>query len=325
MADNRKTEMRKLPKEPKVKPIILETKHNIIGLALLIGAGIGIAIQWKEFQEFFFPDYIFLNWKFFGLLTVTVSFITWFIMNNLWKSEFDAHEMTKADRDNYMEELKVSENERLTDVITGIPNARSLQKDIQDYFSTRSQKKMQFILIDLKDFRAINKRFGYTRTNKLLRLISQSIYRKMRRNEDMYKYFDGTMPKPRDESFYRVYPGGDEFAFVIQGDQSDAIGFCNRLVDQFNVLSKQSKDVLGEEVKLSFYSAIIEMDSRDSFDDILKKSEDCYQIAKEGQSDFTMCWHPINLEQMLSEIQFKKSNYERARELFEVLTLNEVD
>ncbi|RZJ90043.1 MAG: GGDEF domain-containing protein [Chryseobacterium sp.] len=318
--------MRKLPKETKIKPVVLQTRHNIIALVVILTAGVGVFIQWEEFQKFFFPDFNFLTWRFLGLLVITASFITWFIMNNLWKREYDAHELTKADRDNLMEELKISENERLTDVITGIPNARSLEKDIQDYFSTRTGKKMQFILIDLKNFRSINTRFGYTRTNKLLRLISQSIYRKMRRNEDMYKYFDGhKRVQTNEDRVYRVYPGGDEFAFVIQGDQSDAIGFCNRLVDQFNTLTIRTKEIVGEEVELSFYCSIIEMDARDSFEDILKKAEDCYQLAKEGVDNFVICWHPINVEQSLSELPFKKSNYERARTLFQVTTLSDED
>ena len=110
---------------------------------------------------------------------------------------------------------------------------------------------------------------------------------------------------------------------MIQGDQADAIGFCNRLVEQFDLLSKKSKEDLNIDVKLSFYCAIVAMDSRDEFEDILARSDVCYQIAKEGSSEFTMCWHPINLEARLSENTFKKASYKRARELFEVLTLNE--
>ena len=124
---------------------------------------------------------------------------------------------------------------------------------------------MQFILIDLKDFRKINRKFGFTKTNNLLRLICQTIYKKMRRNEDMYKYFNGEDKKKADESFYRIYPGGDEFAFIIEGDQAEALGFANRLIDQFAALSKKTIEVLGEEIKLSFHCALIEMDSRDSF------------------------------------------------------------
>ena len=319
--------MRVKPDHTSVKPIFTDAKFNIIGFIILISAVIGMIIKWKEFYDFFVPQGSPLNWKFFFLAIFIAIFSVWFIMNHFWKKEFDAHEITKKDRDNFMEELKISENERLTDIITGIPNSRSLEKDIEDYFSkNRFNKKMQFIFIDLKEFRKVNKKYGFTKTNDLLRTIAQSIYRRMRRNEDMYKYAISETKKPSDhESFYRIYPGGDEFAFIIEGDQSDALGFSNRLVEQFETLSGKTKDILGEQLKLSFHCAVVEMDPRDSFEDIFKKAEDCYRIAKEGTADFSICWHPINIESLLEKDEKKKAVYDRTRRVFEVLTITDKD
>ncbi|MND41783.1 hypothetical protein D3C80_325390 [compost metagenome] len=126
-----------------------------------------------------------------------------------------------------------------------------------------------------------------------------------------------------NNGFYRIYPGGDEFAFVIEGDQADSVGFANRLVDQFFSLSEKGSELLGHHNKLSFYCAIIEMDPRDSYNDVLKKVEDCYQIAKEEKSGFNICWHPIHKESTLSKDPLKKGIYKRSRELFEVLTLSD--
>lgn len=315
------------PDHSRIKPIVTDAKFNIIGFIILVSAAIGLLVKWKEFYDFFIPQGVFLNWRFFFLAFFSSMFIVWFIMNHYWKKEYDAHEITKKDRDNFMEELKISENERLTDIITGIPNSRSLEKDIEEYFSkNRSNKKMQFIFIDLKEFRKVNKKYGFTNTNDLLRTIAQSIYRRMRRNEDMYKYSAGENKKQNEkEGFYRIYPGGDEFAFIIEGDQSDALGFSNRLVEQFGSLSEKTKAILGEPVKLSFHCAVVEMDSRDSFEDIFKKAEDCYRIAKEGTGAFTICWHPIHLESLLSKDERKRAVYDRTRILFEVLTITDKD
>lgn len=93
-----------------------------------------------NFKNFLFRI-CFFKLTFLWFVILNAACITWFIMNNFWKREFDAHEVTKADRDILMEELKVSENERLTDVITGIPNARSLQNDIDENFSIRAKKR----------------------------------------------------------------------------------------------------------------------------------------------------------------------------------------
>lgn len=312
---------------PNSKPIDTEAQFGVIGFLILATAVIGAIIQWKGFYDFFVPDGILLNWRFVFLIIFISSFIVFFIMNHFWKKEYDEHEITKKDRDNLKDTLKISENERLTDVITGIPNSAALKKDIEEYFSlNRPNKKMQFIFIDLKGFRKVNEKFGFNKTNDLIRTIAQTIYKRMRRNEDMYKYsIDDSKSKHEKESFYRVYPGGDEFVFVIEGDQSDALGFSNRLVGQFEQISEKTQDILGQHIKLSFHGAIVEMFQSDSFKDIFKKAEDCYRIAKEGTSDFTLCWHPNNIERTLSKDPKKQAEYERARKLFEVMTIVDKD
>lgn len=310
------------------KPIGVELKFGlIIGLIIILTAIIGTFSKWKEFYDLFAPNGVLLNWRFVFLIVVISVLIVWFTMNYFWQKEYNEHEITKKDRDNFKDALKISENERLTDVITGIPNSRSLQKDIDEYFSVvKPNKKMQFIFIDLKDFRKVNTKFGFNKTNDLLRAIAQTIYKRMRRNEDMYKYsIENTSKKDEKEGFYRVYPGGDEFVFIIEGDQADAIGFTNRLVVQFEELSKKTIQILGENLDLSFHCAIVELDARDSFNDIFRKAEDCYRIAKEGDSRFTLCWHPNTIETVLARDSKKKSDYDRARQLFQVMTIVDKD
>lgn len=310
------------------KPIAIELKLGlIIGLIILATAFIGMIVKWKEFYDFFAPNGVLLSWRFVFFIFTLGILTVWFIMNNFWQKEFNQHEITKKDRDNLKDALKLSENERLTDVITGIPNSRSLERDIDQYFSiARPNKKMQFIFIDLKDFRKVNGKYGFNKTNDLLRNIAQTIYKRMRRNEDMYKYPIGDPQKKNDaESFYRVYPGGDEFVFIIEGDQADAIGFSNRLVGQFEELSKKTQQILGASLNLSFHCSVVEMDPRDSFNDIFTKAEGCYRIAKAGTADFTICWHPNTIEARLSKDIKKKADYERARKLFEVMTIVDKD
>ncbi|MDI3320965.1 GGDEF domain-containing protein [Pinibacter soli] len=307
------------------KPIGIELKFGlIIGLVIIATAVVGTFAKWKEFYDLFVPNGTLLNWRFVFLILSIAVLVVWFVMNYFWQQEYNRHEITKKDRDNLNDALKISENERLTDVITGIPNSRSLEKDIDEFFArNRPSKKMQFIFIDLKNFRKVNSKFGFNKTNDLLRAIAQTIYKRMRRNEDMYKY--SVNDNHDKESFYRVYPGGDEFAFIIEGDQADAIGFSNRLIGQFQEISKKTINILGENINLSFHCAVVEIDPRDSFNDIFRKAEDCYKISKEGKSEFTICWHPNTQELILSKDPKKKADYERARSLFEVMTIVDKD
>src|ERR1044072_3407734 len=110
------------------KPIGIELKFGLLtGLIILATAIVGTISKWKEFYELFTPNGVLLNWRFVFIVVVLAMIIVWFIMNHFWQKEFNEHEITKKDRDNLKDALKVSENERLTDVITGIPNSRSLE------------------------------------------------------------------------------------------------------------------------------------------------------------------------------------------------------
>jgi GGDEF domain-containing protein len=311
----------------RLKPIAIDLKFGlIVSVIILLLAGIETYSKIEEFKKKIFPDGIKLSWDLVFLITSIVIVATWFIMNNFWQKEYNAHKITKDDRDNLIDDLKRADNARLTDVVTGIPNSISLATDINKYFSKiGSDKHYQFIFIDLKDFRKINKEFGFLKTNDLLRTIAQSIYKRMRRNEDMYKYYDDEERRTyKQEGFYRIYPGGDEFAFIIEGDQADALGFANRLTVQFGDISKKTIEILGRSVPLSFHCSVTEMAPDDTYEVIFKRAQSSYNIAKEGKSDFTICWHPIDREEEIVRTNDRKKNdYSNARKIFEVLTMQD--
>lgn len=111
----------------RIKPISLDLKYGLIlGLVTISTVIFGTISQWKDFYELFVPNGQLLNWRLCAFLLVFTILTVWYIMNFFWQKEYNQHEITKMDRDNLKDALKISENERLTDVITGIPNSRSL-------------------------------------------------------------------------------------------------------------------------------------------------------------------------------------------------------
>lgn len=306
-----------------MKPIDLDLKKGfIIGFVALLVSLFGLVKEGEEFIEFIAPGNEWLNWRFFIAIIVLSGLIVGVIMNQLWMRDYKKLKETIYDRDNYKARLKIRENERLVDVITGVPNSISLEYDINEYLEEKRQnKQLQFILIDLKDFGKINNKFGFIKTNELLRTVAQTIYQKMRRNEEMYKYLMDDNSRKK-EKFYRLHTGGDEFVFIVEGNQSDAIGFSNRLVKSFEAINSKTKSILGVEVKLSFHCAIIEIDPRDKLSDLLRKTHDCYNLAKEGKKDFNIAWHPNNLERLAKQ-GWQKANYENARKIFDVMTIED--
>jgi diguanylate cyclase (GGDEF)-like protein len=294
---------------------------EIIAFLILIGVAIiGNSFKIIDFCNFFVLNGTLLNWHFVLLLLLFVIIV----MDYFWNVEYNKHSITKKERDNFEEALRTSENRRLTDVITGVPNSEGLKKDIENYFP-KSNKKMQCIFIDLRNFRGINEKFGFTKTNDLLRTIAQTIYDRMRRKELMYKFPDKSSILNPNNRIYRIFPGGDEFVFIIFGDQPDAIGFSNRLEGIFKEISEKTPQILGSKIEISFICVIVEMYRNDTFDDLLNRIQPGYIAAKEGKSNFTIYWYPNDIEKAFSKDQKKLSEYERARKLFQVVTPNDQD
>lgn len=326
-----------LPVMPQIKPVRLEFKYGlIIGLVLLVIAILTSITKWNDASTFFVPNGQFLNWRFVLLLVIITAITTWFLMNPLWIKEIDNNkkeqeESRKENEDlqlkieNMKELLKLSEIEYLSDPITGIPNVRRLEKDFEDFFLHDKKPLLQFVFIDLKNFGEINKTFLSQKTNRLIRSIAQDIYLNMRRNESMFKFPASTQEKKSDGNFYRIFPGGDEFVFIIRGDQSEALGFVTRLRDKFEDLSKSTESILGENRKLSFYCSIVQVDAKDkSFEDIFERAEICYRtVWSAAKAEFALTWYPANLEARVSNDARKKELYKRIREKFEYIPIVE--
>src|SRR5260221_3703479 len=252
------------------RPLELTSKTGLIRFLSLVGSLVAVYKDWNDIHEFLLPKRNPLNWHFLIEEMIVVAALVWFIMNELWRKEFAEHEKTKFDRDNLISRLSDSEKKRRTDVITGIPNGTQLNEDLDSFFENREHLEEAYvILIDVKDFGKVNDKFGYLKVDELLRKIAQDIYPGMRRNEDMYRE---VVKEEKDRTLwkqYRRYSGGDEFIFLLEGNQAAAIGFVvNRLVPTFNSLTKKTVDILRVEFPLSFRCAVVPVPKRDKAVDV---------------------------------------------------------
>jgi GGDEF domain-containing protein len=308
---------------PGLRPIELNTKTGIIGVLLLVTAVLGFALEWKDIFEFLNPKGNLLNWRFVAALVVGTNVVSWFVMHEVWRREYAAHHRVKDERDNYKALLNLSESERMMDVVTGVPNGAKLTADLPQFFTEHSGlSEAQIVLIDIKDFRSINRDFGFLKGDEVLRLVAQTIYRTMRRNENMYKH-PGEQSAGRGlrRTFYRRYPGGDEFVFLVDGDQSAAVGFVNRLVPLFKGLAKEIEGILEAKRDLSFHCAIAPLMKGDKAEDAFRRVEDCYRRSAEGTAPFTLCWSPNRLEPQLKDGDYRKAFYTKAREVFQIMNM----
>jgi len=110
----------------------------------------------------------------------------------------------------------------LTDPMTGLPNARSLQMhfDKETARAKRSGNNFQLLVLDLDGFKAVNDTFGHKTGDKMLKEISKVIRGEL-----------------RDYDFLARY-GGDEFvAIVPDAESSSVIELCRRIEAAVNAFS----------------------------------------------------------------------------------------
>ncbi len=107
-----------------------------------------------------------------------------------------------------------TETRALTDPMTGLANARSLQIQFEKEVARakRSGHNLQLLMLDLDGFKAVNDTFGHKAGDKMLKEISGVIQNEL-----------------RDYDFLARY-GGDEFvALISETDSADVIELCRRI------------------------------------------------------------------------------------------------
>lgn len=217
--------------------------------------------------------------------------------------------------------LDQSELLRMTDVVTGIPNQEQFFRDLQVVTKSISYAKhYQLIFVDLNNFGEINKRYGYAVGDQLIEFFAKSVYETMRRNETVYKMpFD---EKPEDSELwqraYRKHTGGDEFLFLIGGEEADAVGFLVRL--QRRIISELNVTVQNEILKsadwsLSFSAAVLPVFPNDTKEDVLQRAHEGMRVARQAGSKSRVFWSTRQLPDELEE-GWRKTVYEDAIEFF---------
>ena len=107
-----------------------------------------------------------------------------------------------------------SESRALTDPMTGLPNARSLEIHFEKEAgrASRNGSNFQLLMLDLDGFKAVNDTFGHKVGDAMLREIA--------------KVMRGQL---RDYDFLARY-AGDEFVAIVPETDTEAIGeFCQRI------------------------------------------------------------------------------------------------
>jgi diguanylate cyclase (GGDEF)-like protein len=273
-----------------LKPFNIKPWYAIIGILGLIGSVAGSMAWIKPVYEWAVPSGEWLNYRLLSLILTILLVVTFLVMNQLWWTQYEKCIEAELKKENYYQRLTTSEQARLMDFQTGLPNGEQFKKELESFYEAHPlAQAVQVAMIDIRSFKQINTDFGHNKADVLLRRLAQSILKTMRRNESMFRYPESPTQAVSPNT-YRRYNGGDEFLLLIEGDQAEALGFINRLHRMFGELTPLTKDWLGREVKLSFICSLVPFERADTHERVMEKLGQCYTVASHSIEDYSICW-----------------------------------
>jgi GGDEF domain-containing protein len=255
-------------------------------------------------------------------IIIIVTLIPFYILNRLLFLERAKHKNTQILLKSTEKKFRESEKNRMTDVVSGIPNEHQFLVDLCEISSTWSPiHPYQMIFIDLDGFGKINKKHGYNKGDEVIEYFATSINSGMRRNEEIYKlpYKEELSNDELWRRAYRKYTGGDEFIFVIQGSEADALGFLVRLQRLITKeLSEHIKtNILNDDYwHLSFSGGICPIEPNDTKETVFERAQDCMRLATQPGSQRRIYWSSKATPTDFPEGSWQYRNYKDAIDIF---------
>lgn len=156
-------------------------------------------------------------------------------------------------------------NEAILDPLTGLYNRRYLEDFFQRVIALmrRHGKSYSFIMLDLDHFKEINDKHGHETGDLVLREISEIIKSSMRQGEDMPA---------------RI--GGEEFAIIVLGDQSQAFTVAEKIRKKVELRWSGSK-----ELNMTISAGLSEFSPASPLAEVMKEADRAlYQAKREGRN-----------------------------------------
>ncbi|MDR7128092.1 diguanylate cyclase (GGDEF)-like protein [Algoriphagus sp. 4150] len=285
---------------------------NILIVLTVITALFTIIIDKDDLWNKLFPNGEILNIYSVLFLIIVTNFFTFYTVYICYYREKDKRNMTQKELDRAEFLLADNKKKEVVDVYTGIPNEKKFRMDIENL----GNRLYQLILIDLDNFGKINKKYGHDKGDKIMKLIAQSLYNSMRRDEEIYKR-EQEIQDSFVKRIYRKYNKGDEFIFLIKGEQFEAIGFINRVKKEFAKFSRQAEEIVGEKISLDFHAAISPIHPNESFDIYYRRLHECFVLAAEEKNEKRIYWY-LDEHKKFDDNDFRLRLYQEADKLFRI-------
>lgn len=158
----------------------------------------------------------------------------------------------------------VTENYALTDPMTGLPNARSLQMEFDKEVkrASRNEGSFQLLVLDLDGFKTVNDTHGHKAGDRMLKAIGAVVKNQLREYDFLARY------------------GGDEFiAIVPDTDSTDVLELSRRIEDAVRNFSLEVGDDVTAQVGVSIGTACYPIHG-ETFDQIVTSADKAMYLTK---------------------------------------------
>jgi diguanylate cyclase (GGDEF)-like protein len=161
-------------------------------------------------------------------------------------------------------EHAVTENYALTDPMTGLPNARSLQihfdKEVKR--ASRNEGSFQLLVLDLDGFKNVNDTHGHKVGDRMLKEIGLIVKSQLREYDFLSRY------------------GGDEFvAIVPDTDSTDVMELARRIEEAVNAFSLVVAENVVANVGVSVGTACYPIHG-ETFDQVINSADKAMYLTK---------------------------------------------
>ena len=155
------------------------------------------------------------------------------------------------------------------------------------------------ILLDLKDFGQVNKRYNHWKGDEYLRQFSEMVTISSRRNEFLYKKRPSTQKdeetkapeSSEDVKAFRKNSGGDEFFILLEGTILDGLGYLNRLHKRTGEFEAMSVTLLGEKHPFQFHAGLLAVGRKEPFASVDMRIAEFLRLAQDEGNPLRLYWN----------------------------------
>ena len=313
MAEDETTTFQYLTKTYRVVRIIALGVVSLVGLLVSIAAlDITISPKWTAVSVPLYAVGIFCL-VVLALCTIALTWTSILLRNALGAASFYRNKSEKlASLVAGLEDLAYF------DPITGAPNSNALRRDLQ-----RQQPGARcLILLDLRNFGEINKKFNHWKGDEYLRNFTQMVTATSRRNEYLFKRrpfkYDDSKPVHADTDdvkAFRKNSGGDEFYILLEGSIAEGLGYLNRLKRRANDFEEMARRILRAEHTFDFQAGLVAIAPNESFDSVAERVSQCLGLAMAPENPLSVYWIDEEMPKLLPG-SIEASNVETAKKQF---------